>query len=219
MDGKTALNSEPGKVKKAEATRSNILKAASKLFLKKGIKDTTVRDIAHEAGVTTGAIYHHFSSKDEIAQALGLAKRGDFARIFAEVDEEGAPLATLMRFLKRLIQYELIVDGKEMSEYRLKNRRITARSLDSSVEGLHPQFDIIRGLIQKAQLSGLLDPAWPCSEIEKSIVLELWNIRYDIHISKTPFDYKEELESRISLVLRAFAPGTYEMRNWWKSRS
>lgn len=218
MDRKTVLNSESNKAKRAETTKSNILKAASKLFLKKGIKDTTVRDIAHEAGVTTGAIYHHFSSKDEIAQALGLAKRGDFARIFAEVDEEGAPLATLVRFLKRLVQYELIVDGKEMSEYRLKNRRITAHSLDASMEGFHPQFDIIRGLIQKAQLNDLLDPAWPCFEVEKSVVLELWNIRYDIHISKTPFDYEEELENRISLVLRAFAPGTYEMRDWWKSR-
>lgn len=213
------MNSKQSKDKRAEATKDNILNAASKLFLKKGIKDTTVRDIAREAGVTTGAIYHHFSSKDDIAEALGLAKRGDFARIFAEVDEEEAPLETLVRFLKRLIQYELIVDGKEMSEYRLKNRRITAHSLDSSTEGFHPQFDIIRGLIQKAQVYGLLDPAWSCSEIEKSIVLELWNIRYDIHISKTSFDYEEELENRISLVMRAFAPGTYETRDWWRSHS
>lgn len=51
-------------------TRDLILEEALKLFSEKGIKETTVRDIARAVGITEGAIYRHFSSKDEIVHEL-----------------------------------------------------------------------------------------------------------------------------------------------------
>ncbi|MDQ7082302.1 MAG: helix-turn-helix domain-containing protein [Aquificota bacterium] len=46
-------------------TRDLILEEALKLFSEKGIKETTVRDIAKAVGITEGAIYRHFRSKDQ----------------------------------------------------------------------------------------------------------------------------------------------------------
>lgn len=43
-----------------------ILKAARKLFLKEGYHGTSVRQIAKDVGLTTGAIYFYFNNKDEI---------------------------------------------------------------------------------------------------------------------------------------------------------
>ncbi len=40
--------------------------AARKLFATRGFADTTIDDIAARAGVAKGAVYHHFSSKEEI---------------------------------------------------------------------------------------------------------------------------------------------------------
>jgi len=53
---------------KAEAaeTRTSIIAAAEKLFYEKGVAETTLEEIAREAGVTRGAIYWHFSNKGEV---------------------------------------------------------------------------------------------------------------------------------------------------------
>ncbi|EDP74644.1 transcriptional regulator (TetR/AcrR family) protein [Hydrogenivirga sp. 128-5-R1-1] len=51
-------------------TRDLILDEALKLFSEKGIKETTVRDIAKAVGITEGAIYRHFDSKDQIVYEL-----------------------------------------------------------------------------------------------------------------------------------------------------
>jgi len=51
-------------------TKQKILESALKLFSKKGFKETTIKDIAKEVGITEGAIYRHFTSKDEIINEL-----------------------------------------------------------------------------------------------------------------------------------------------------
>jgi len=54
---------------KAAENREALLRAASKLFREKGIDGVGVADVAKEAGLTHGALYAHFSSKDELAAA------------------------------------------------------------------------------------------------------------------------------------------------------
>jgi AcrR family transcriptional regulator len=51
---------------KSEETRQRILSAALKLFHDRGFEAATMRDIAEEAGVATGAAYYYFPSKDAI---------------------------------------------------------------------------------------------------------------------------------------------------------
>lgn len=46
--------------------KQNILNAAINVFIEKGFEDASMRDIAAEAGLTTGAIYHHYKNKDEL---------------------------------------------------------------------------------------------------------------------------------------------------------
>lgn len=47
-------------------TRKSIIKAGLKLFKKNGFYSTAVKDIADEAGVTKGAFYHHFETKEDL---------------------------------------------------------------------------------------------------------------------------------------------------------
>ncbi len=55
-----------------EVTVEKILTAAKRLFLEKGYDNTTIQDIVDElGGLTKGAVYHHFKSKEEIMDALG----------------------------------------------------------------------------------------------------------------------------------------------------
>ena len=55
-----------------EVTVERILDAAQRLFLEKGYDNTTIQDIVDElGGLTKGAVYHHFKSKEEILDAVG----------------------------------------------------------------------------------------------------------------------------------------------------
>ena len=50
--------------------RRNILDAAVKVFARQGFHSTRVSDIADEAGVAYGLVYHYFKSKDEVLNEL-----------------------------------------------------------------------------------------------------------------------------------------------------
>ena len=55
---------------KGEVTRLAIEDAAISLFLEQGYHATSMRQIAERAGLALGGIYNHFSSKDEIFEAI-----------------------------------------------------------------------------------------------------------------------------------------------------
>ena len=55
---------------RAEQSRRQVLDAALNLFSHRGYRATTVRDIADEAGVSTGNVYHHFEDKEQIFRTL-----------------------------------------------------------------------------------------------------------------------------------------------------
>ena len=50
--------------------RKRILNVSKRLFLKKGFRETTTRDIAREAGINLSNLYHYFPSKDELFRQL-----------------------------------------------------------------------------------------------------------------------------------------------------
>lgn len=53
-----------------EEARRTILERASQVFAEKGYHDATMDDVAKKLGVSKGAVYQYFSSKDELFQAL-----------------------------------------------------------------------------------------------------------------------------------------------------
>ena len=55
---------------KSQAMREKILNTSTQLFIQKGSEKTSMQDIAQTAGISKGAIYHHFKSKDEIVLAV-----------------------------------------------------------------------------------------------------------------------------------------------------
>ncbi|MGE5464674.1 MAG: TetR/AcrR family transcriptional regulator, partial [Syntrophothermus sp.] len=67
-------------VKKGETTRLAIESAAIQLFLEQGYHATSMRQIAEHAGLALGGIYNHFSSKDEIFEAI-IIDRHPYKRI------------------------------------------------------------------------------------------------------------------------------------------
>ena len=83
--------------KHPEVTVEKILDVAQQLFLEKGYDNTTIQDIVDKlGGLTKGAVYHHFKSKEEIICALSdkLFYRGKEARGFEWITKNARGYAT-----------------------------------------------------------------------------------------------------------------------------
>lgn len=55
---------------RGDALRSKVLDSALDLFSERGYFNTSIHDIRREAGVSIGAIYHHFENKEALAKSL-----------------------------------------------------------------------------------------------------------------------------------------------------
>ncbi len=81
-------------------SRDKLLDAALHVIRQKGYDATTVDDICAEAGLTKGAFFHHFASKE----ALGLAAADHFAQMAAGLFAD-APFRALADPRDRLLAY------------------------------------------------------------------------------------------------------------------
>jgi AcrR family transcriptional regulator len=75
------------------ATRERILRAVVESIAEIGFQRTTANEITQRAGVTWGAVQHHFGGKDGILDAVLEESFERFAARLAEVPLAGAPLA------------------------------------------------------------------------------------------------------------------------------
>jgi AcrR family transcriptional regulator len=89
---------------KAEETRRRILQAALGLFQTHGFDQTTMREIAQEAGVATGAAYYYFASKEAMVMAFYELASREMQPGIAEALAEGGSLED---HLRRLIEAKL----------------------------------------------------------------------------------------------------------------
>lgn len=76
--------------------RDELLELAATMFAERGLKATTVREIADSAGILSGSLYHHFKSKEQMVEEV-LRDFLDwlFARYQQIVDQQAAPLERL----------------------------------------------------------------------------------------------------------------------------
>lgn len=81
---------------KQKLRQTAILSAAKILFIKFGYDKTSVADIAKQAGISKGAIYLHFNSKDELFETLLTTQMAKFSYVwmaYVEADPKGGTMA------------------------------------------------------------------------------------------------------------------------------
>lgn len=112
---------------KAEETRERIVDAALQRFREAGFDETTMRDIAAEAGMATGAAYYYFRSKEELVMAL-------YARTADEARDLIPPLIDRSKDIKKRIR--AIIDAK--FEQFAPHRRLLGALVRIGMDPAHP---------------------------------------------------------------------------------
>ena len=82
-------------------TKERIKAAALRLFVDKGVAETSIRDIALAVGFSDGALYRHYASKDELVWWMFKASFETYAQITAEV---AARKATSQGKIRAMVQ-------------------------------------------------------------------------------------------------------------------
>src|SRR5918994_1385317 len=85
--------------------RRVILDAAVRVFAAKGYHTCRVGDIAEEAGIAHGLLYHYFSSKEEVLETVFRENWSELLEAFARIQaSEEPPLAQLTAIAKTLLR-------------------------------------------------------------------------------------------------------------------
>ena len=112
---------------KAEETGARILEAALSLFREQGFEETTIRDIAAEAGVATGAAYYYYPSKEAIV--MGFYQRS-CAEMQPKIEAALEGVSGLEKRLAALIRVKL--------DYFALNRGVLRALLRNGADPKHP---------------------------------------------------------------------------------
>jgi AcrR family transcriptional regulator len=86
-----------------EDKRRHILEAAVRVFARKGFHASRVGDIAEEAGVAHGLLYHYFESKDRVLEAVFHENWSVLLARIASVEETDEPAAEQLRHIAAIV--------------------------------------------------------------------------------------------------------------------
>lgn len=147
MSEKAGIN---GRIRDAARTRTALLDAALEVFLRDGYAEAATEEIVAVAGVTRGALYHHFANKRELF-------RGVIERLQKEAEETLVPnepyddrweaftaavLASLDAVYDQATRRLLLIEAPAVlgwAEVRETHRSSSLRSIELMLESLHPE--------------------------------------------------------------------------------
>lgn len=157
--------------KHPEVTVGKILEVSKRLFLEKGYDNTKIQDIADELGMTKGAIYHHFESKEEIMNKLGetmFIHNNPFEIVKKRNDLNG--LEKMKLAIKLNQSNEQMVELTNQALPLLENPQILAKMFESNYQNLLPYW---LELIQEGQEDGSIKTEQPKELAELFILTDL----------------------------------------------
>lgn len=144
----------------AAQTRADIIRAARTLFAEKGFSTTTTAEVATRAGVTIGALFHHFKGKGDLFGAV-------FDELDADMDaharERARTMGGLTGFLEGFRAFLEFAQDKEYHRIVLVESPVVlnARFQQSRdmLRGLRTITDGVEALISSGEIA--LQPARP----------------------------------------------------------
>lgn len=138
--------------------QEQILQAAMKVFARRGMAAAKISDIASEAGLSHGLVYHYFKSKEEIFFTLvKKALRGSASVIQYAQQQEGSPLQKL-RWLTQMILQNITGEGAYL--FLIMMQAFTSDEIPEEVKQMMDDelaFSAIKAtlpLIKAGQLTG-----------------------------------------------------------------
>jgi AcrR family transcriptional regulator len=131
-----------------------ILDAAVRVFARQGFHACRVSDIADEAGVAYGLVYHYFSSKDEILDTVFLERWNVLLHVIAEVDAGDGPAREKLRAIASFIVDSYRHDPDVMKVIVVEVTRAANSFGRTHLGKISEAYSLIAEVVAKAQNAG-----------------------------------------------------------------
>ena len=164
-----------GRNKHPELTVQKILDTAERLFIEKGYDRASLQNIIDATGLSKGAIYHHFASKEDIFFAvcdrIGQRNRDVLARVRDDPDLNG--LEKVQTIFKTSLQPERQEKMFSMMPYLLDNPKFLAAEMQDIFSEVVPEFG--EPILRQGMADGSI-PANHPKELAEVILLlsDIW---------------------------------------------
>jgi TetR/AcrR family transcriptional regulator, fatty acid metabolism regulator protein len=136
--------------------RRLLLEAAVRVFARRGFHAARVGDIAEEAGVAHGLLYHYFSSKEEVLETIFRETWADLLAAVRDVEESGEPAQEQLRQVAAIL---LRSWRRDPDLVRVLVRGVARSSeLDRRVGDVGDAFAAIERIVRRGQEAGELRP-------------------------------------------------------------
>lgn len=159
-----------------EETINQILTVALNLFMQKGYEQTSIQDIINElGGLTKGAIYHHFKSKEEIWQAvIDHAFKGVDEMLSGIRDDNGLNGLEKLRKISQLsLDNAAHNELASVAPNLLRNPKLLAAQIENIFEKAVPVY--IQPIIEQGMRDGSIRTDYPTELSEALVILtNLW---------------------------------------------
>jgi AcrR family transcriptional regulator len=134
--------------------RKLILDAAVRVFARQGFHTCRVSDIADEAGVAYGLVYHYFQSKDQVLDTLFLSRWDVLLEAIRQTDSLDLPAREKLEAIAGFIIESYRHDPDLMKVIIIEVTRAANTFGAAHLGKISEAYELIRGVVEKAQASG-----------------------------------------------------------------
>jgi TetR/AcrR family fatty acid metabolism transcriptional regulator len=151
----SAGRSSVGRAKATQDKRRLILDAAVRVFARQGFHACRVADIADEAGVAYGLVYHYFASKDEVLDTLFLERWNVMLEMIRDVDAQAIPVRDKLEAIASFIVDSYRHDPDLMKVIIVEVTRAANSFGQTHLGQIREAYELIGEIVTKAQAEGV----------------------------------------------------------------
>jgi AcrR family transcriptional regulator len=182
-----------------ELKRAQIIFSARKLFKRFGVKKTTMRDIATEAGLAVGTLYLYFANRDEVVLACAQAfEEAHLESARLAVGKTGPPAERLKDYI--LSRFRAAAETRTSESHVAEIARAVFRVRPTRMED---ESKIMQDTILELFAQGVRDGSLHITAPERDMMVFLYSIAWFFPIEKSEFQ-PEPQESTLASIIDWF---------------
>lgn len=202
------MNKKKINKKKAQGaeTKKRIYEIAERLFAERDFADVSVENITDEAGITKGAFYVHFESKDSLIALLlaDYAARADteYKEFLETLPSDMPALEVLLALTEKIADVLMGTIGCENMKKAYQMLLARAAGTDA-VKGYNRElYTLFYGILEKGIQRGELKGTLNAEALSRHFVLAFRGITYEWCIRHPGFDLREQAVDHFKLLLQ-----------------